>query len=63
MTVAASRTAITNAVLFSTFEYVKKRINAMPGGSLDDGKQDWSEILDQLSCAVDDDEEMDWVIW
>ncbi|CAF9910972.1 MAG: hypothetical protein GOMPHAMPRED_007253 [Gomphillus americanus] len=28
--VAASRSAITNAVLFSTFEYVKKRINALP---------------------------------
>ena len=28
--VAATRSAITNAVLFSTFEYVKKRINALP---------------------------------
>lgn len=27
MTVAASRSALTNALLFSTFEYAKKRIN------------------------------------
>ena len=30
LSVAAARSALTNAILFSTFEYVKKRINALP---------------------------------
>ena len=30
LSVASARSALTNAILFSAFEYVKKRINSLP---------------------------------